>query len=206
MEPQLPTLRDHRIAMAAIVLAAGRSARMRPASKMLLPLNDGKTLLHHSVENVLALRPAETIVVVRPDLPEVARDLAGLPVRCVANPRYMEGMGTSLAAGILALGPGVEAALVVLGDEPFVSGRIFVRLVEAFLRERMPVTIPRYGEEFGPPTIFSRELFPLLATLEGDTGGRQIVAQQPELACVVPFPAEERPADVDTLEDYQALL
>ncbi len=85
------------------------------------------------------------------------------------------------------------------------NGRVFERLVEAFLRERMAVTIPRYGEHLGPPTIFSRELFPLLARLEGDVGGRQLVARQPELACVVPFAAEERPADVDTPEDYRAL-
>lgn len=204
MEPHIPALKDHRIAV--IVLAAGRGIRMRQASKLLLPLADGKTLLQHSVENALALRPAETLVVVRPDLPELEQSLDDLPVRCVANPRYAEGMGTSLAAGVLSLGPEIEAILVVLGDEPLVSGNIFGRLVEAFLRERRPVTIPRYGQQFGPPTIFSRELFPMLAKLEGDTGGRQIVAGQPGLACVVPFAAGERPADVDTLEDYQALL
>ncbi|HEX8228690.1 MAG TPA: nucleotidyltransferase family protein [Chloroflexia bacterium] len=204
MQPRLPALKDHHIA--AIVLAAGLGTRMRQAPKMLLPLNDGKTLLRHSVENVLALQPSQTIVVVRADLPELESSLTGLPVRCVPNPRYMEGMGISLAAGVLALDPDIEAVLVVLGDEPHVTGRIFERLVEAFLRERMPVTIPRYGEQFGPPTIFSREIFPLLAELEGDTGGRQIVARQPELACVVPFAAEERPADVDTPEDYRALL
>ncbi len=201
---QLPALKDHQIA--ALVLAAGRGTRMGDAPKMLLPLGDGKALLRHSVERVLALQPAETIVVVRPDLPQLERSLEGLPVRCVANSRYMEGMGTSLAMGVLGLGPDVEAALVVLGDEPFVSGRIFERLVEAFLREHMPVTIPRYGDHLGPPTIFSRELFPLLAKLEGDAGGRQIVARQPELACVVPFTAGERPADVDTPQDYRALL
>jgi molybdenum cofactor cytidylyltransferase len=204
MEHSPPSLKHHHIA--AIVLAAGRGIRMRQASKLLLPLGDGKTLLQHSIENVLALQPTETIVVVRPDLPELEQSLDGLPVRCVANPRYTEGMGTSLAAGVLALGPEIEAALVVLGDEPSVSGGIFGRLVEAFVRERRPVTIPRYGEQFGPPTIFSRELFPMLAQLEGDTGGRQIVARQPGLACVVPFTAGERPADVDTLADYQALL
>jgi molybdenum cofactor cytidylyltransferase len=204
MQPRLRALKDHHIA--AIVLAAGLGTRMRQAPKMLLPLNDGKTLLRHSVENVLALQPSQAIVVVRPDLPELESSLDDLPVRCVPNPRYMEGMGTSLATGVLALDPQTDAVLVVLGDEPHVTGLIFERLVEAFLRERMPVTIPRYGEQFGPPTIFAREIFPRLASLEGDTGGRQIVTRQPGLACVVPFAAEERPADVDTPEDYRALL
>ncbi len=204
MEPRLPALKVHHVA--CVVLAAGLGTRMRQAPKMLLPMSDGKTLLRHSVENALALQPAETIVVVRPDLPELEATLEGLPVRCIPNPRYMEGMGTSLAAGVLVVGPEIEAALVVLGDEPFVSVRIFERLVDAFLRERKPVTIPRYGEQFGPPTIFSRAIFPLLANLEGDTGGRQLVARQPELACVVPFTASERPADVDTFEDYRAIL
>ena len=189
-----------------MVLAAGRGIRMHHAPKMLLPLKDGKTLLRQAVENALALQPAEMLVVVRPDLPEMEDALSGLAVRRVTNHRYLEGMGTSLAAGITALAPGTEAVLVVLGDQPFISTRIFQGLVEAFLRARMPVTIPRYGEQVGPPTIFSRELFPVLAELEGDIGGRQIVARQPELACIVPFTAGERPADVDTLQDYQALL
>jgi molybdenum cofactor cytidylyltransferase len=204
MQTRLPALKDHHIA--AIVLAAGRGTRMGEAPKMLLPLSDGKTLLRHSVENALALQPAETLVVVRPDLPQLTVSLEGLSVRCVPNPRYQEGMGRSIAAGVQVLGPDIEAVLVVLGDEPFVAGRIFERLVEAFLRERKPVTIPRYGEQFGPPTIFSCKLFPLLAKLEGDTGGRQLVKQQPDLACVVPFAAEERPADVDTPDDYGVLL
>lgn len=204
MQPQLPALKDHNIA--AIVLAAGRGTRMGDAPKLLLPLKSGKTILRHAVENVVALQPLSTIAVVRPDLPEVEISLRDLPVRCVANPRYVEGMGTSLAAGIMALEPDVQAALVVLGDEPFVSARIFERLLEAYLRERKAVTIPRYGEQFGPPTIFSREIFPSLETQEGDAGGRHIVAGQADRVCIVQFKAEERPADVDTPDDYRVLL
>jgi molybdenum cofactor cytidylyltransferase len=146
----------------------------------------------------------EVIVVVRDDLPGLENALEGLPVRCVPNPRYQEGMGTSLSAGIGALSEAAKAALVTLGDMPSVSPQIVERLLESFLSERKAVTMPRYGEQVGPPTLFSREVFPRLTNLRGEAGGRRIVAESPELAAFVPFPESERPLDIDTPEDLEA--
>lgn len=194
--------------IAVIVAAAGKGTRMGEMPKLLLPLPlaAGKPLVRHTVEAALRLQPLVTVVVVRPDLPEVEACLADLPVRCVPNPRYMEGLGSSLAVGVAALGEEVGAVLALLGDMPSVDDGIFGRLIAAYLKERKAITIPSYGGQYGPPTIFSREAFPLLAGLLGDTGGRQLVERFPQLCCVVPFEEAERPEDVDTPQDYRALL
>jgi molybdenum cofactor cytidylyltransferase len=189
-----------------IVLAAGRGSRMGATPKLLLPLQGGIPIIWHAVSNALEWGPSEVVVVVRPDLPAIVEALADLPLTCVPNPRYMEGMATSLAAGISALSSRIDAALVVLGDEPYVADLIVMRLLAAYTNERKPVTIPKYGEQVGPPTLFARSIFPELLTLEGDIGGRQLLSKYPNLVCLVPFNQEDRPRDVDTPEDYRALL
>ena len=162
-------------------------------------------MIWHVARDALALGPFEVVVVVRPDLPEITGALGGLPVRCVPNPRYEQGMGTSLAAGIAALQSEVEAVIVLLGDMPYVARDVIERLVSASLSERKPVTMPLYGSEVGPPTIFARQVFPELLRLEGEAGGRQLIAARPEIACLVPFREDERPPDIDTVEDYRRI-
>jgi len=198
-------LSDHQISL--VLLAAGRGTRMGDASipKLLLPLAGGQPIVRHAGENALALEPTEIIVVVRPDLPAIEKALTGLPVVCVSNPRYMEGMGTSLALGVQSLGEATGAVLVMLGDEPSVPPAIVQALLDAYLQEQKPITTPVYGDQPGPPTLFSRALFPELSALEGDTGGRQLIARHPDLVCRVPFPAQARPRDVDTPEDYRSV-
>src|SRR5262245_35993146 len=103
--------------IAVIVLAAGASTRMG-RQKLTLPMGDGKPLVRAAVEQVLAADPEDVVVVLGREADAVASALAGLPVRTVMNPRYAEGQSTSLRAGVEALGPGVEAAIVALGDQP----------------------------------------------------------------------------------------
>ena len=195
-------LSDHNIAV--VLLAAGRGSRMGAAPKLLLPLHDGLPVLRHSTCNALALHPTEVIVVVRPDLPALAEALEGLPVRIVTNPRFDEGMSTSIQAGIAALDEAAQAALLLLGDEPHVFPAIIDALVAVYASAGKPITIPLYGDEVGPPAIFARSFFPELDRLTGDAGARQLVALYPDLVAFVQFPAEARPRDIDTPEDYQS--
>jgi molybdenum cofactor cytidylyltransferase len=198
-------LSDHHISI--ILLAAGRGTRMSMGigPKLLLPMGDGLPIVRHAAEGALELGPEELIVVVRPDLPAIEVALSGLAARCVANPRFMEGMGTSLAVGARSVGERTEAILVMLGDEPVVVPDIVRALVDAYLRESKPITTPMYGRQPGPPTLFSRDLFAELSNLKGDTGGRQIIASHPEMVCRVSFPQDARPHDIDTPDDYRGL-
>lgn len=195
-----------RLPIAVIILAAGRGTRMGQQPKLLLPLADGRPLLWHSASNALILRPKEVIVVTRPDLPELAAAVSNLTVRCIPNYRYAEGLGTSLAAGIGALQERTEAALVMLGDEPYVDPSIIEAIIAAYRKEHKPITMPLYGDRPGPPTLFARELFSELLKLEGDTGGRQLAREYPDRVYFVHFDEAIRPKDIDTQEDYQSIL
>ena len=188
--------------IAAIVLAAGASARMG-RQKLTLPMADGRPLVRAAVEQVLAAGLDDAVVVLGREAEAVASALRGLPIRTVVNPRYAEGQSTSLRAGLDALAPGTEAAIVALGDQPLPDPGVNRRLVEAFRASGRAIVAPVYREGRGNPVLFAASVFDELRRVEGDRGGRPVIARDPRRVAEVPVDAP-MPADIDTPEDYEA--
>ena len=194
------SLKKHRIAV--VVLAAGLSSRMGGQHKLRLPLRDGRTVLEHAVDRAASWQPAQLVVVLQPEATDLAEALAGLPVQVVANPDYASGMSSSLRVAVSALSEQVAAVLVLLGDQPSIDGAIIASLLQAYEEEGRDITIPVYGDVAGPPTLFTRAVFPELVALSGDEGGRQVVRKDPSRVSRVALPAHSMPPDIDTVEDY----
>src|SRR5262249_9225346 len=108
-EPPVPAGRR----IAAVVLAAGRSTRMRGPDELVAEIA-GRPLVRIVVEEALASRAKPVIVVVGHQRAEVEKALAGLPVQLVHNPDFAQGLGTSLKAGIAAVPAEADGAIVCL--------------------------------------------------------------------------------------------
>ena len=145
----------------SVVLAAG-AARRFGGRKQLAPLR-GRPLLEHALAAAAAGPSEETLLVLGAHAEEVERgvELGGATVvRC---PDWERGQGASLRAGLAALGPAVAAALVALGDEPFVSPEASRRLLAA-RRPGIAALRAAYSGRPGHPVLIERELFePLTA-------------------------------------------
>src|SRR5437667_3270991 len=109
------SVRPHAL-IAAIVLAAGKSERMG-SPKALLRFG-GQTFLERILSTVEQSKIDTVRVVVGRHRDEIARAMPGLPF--VFNPDYEQGMSTSIQAGIRALPPETEAAVLLLVDHPLV--------------------------------------------------------------------------------------
>ena len=106
--------------VAAIVLAAGRGSRFGDEPKLLARL-DGKTLIRHVAEAAVGSSVDPVIVVTGHRSEEVGTELQGLPVQIIHNPLFGQGLSTSLRAGFSSLPPTTRAAIILLGDMPFVK-------------------------------------------------------------------------------------
>ena len=104
----------------ALILAGGRGERFWPMSrpgrpKQLLPLADGKILLTATLERLDGIvEPEHTFILTGRDLAPAVRTLVGDRAKVVAEP---VGRNTAPAVGLgalLALGAGVEDAMLVL--------------------------------------------------------------------------------------------
>ena len=90
-------------AVSAILLAAGRASRMGKL-KQLMPLGES-TILEQTLDNLLASKVSEVIVVLGYKAEEITRRLSGRPAKVVVNPLYRKGIGTSIAAGLKFVEP-----------------------------------------------------------------------------------------------------
>lgn len=188
--------------IAGVVLAAGSSSRF--GGQKLLALLDGTPVVRWSVEALLEAGLADVVVVLGRDAPEVRAALAGLPVRCVTNAAYAQGLSGSLRAGVMALGDTVTAAVLALGDQPRVGAAVVRALCEAYRESRSPIVVPVYEGVRGNPVLVDRSLFGELLAVTGDEGARGVIARDAARVHRVELPYA-MPADVDTRADLERL-
>ena len=185
----------------AIVLAAGGGSRFG-GGKLLARLG-GQPILEVVLHNLREAPVDEIIVVVGADAERLREVCERYGVRTVANEEWELGQSTSVLAGLRACGG--EAAVVLLGDQPFVGAEAVERLVAAFA-EGAKVAVATYGGKRRNPVLFSREVWPLLeAELAGDEGARSVLQRHPDLVVDVPCEGVGDPTDVDTREDLKRL-
>jgi molybdenum cofactor cytidylyltransferase len=195
--------KGHRIA--GLILAAGRSTRMGGPNKLLEEIN-GKALVRHVAEHVLASRAKPVIVITGHQKERVERALDGLPVTFVHNPDFAEGLSTSLKTGIAAVPVDADGAIVCLGDMPQVSAKLIDRLIAAFDPERGAlVVIPTIAGKRGNPVLWARRFFPDLSGVEGDVGARHLIGGYAEAVAEVPLDDAGALTDVDTPEALTAV-
>jgi molybdenum cofactor cytidylyltransferase len=201
--PPFDRLADALLPVGGVVLAAGSSTRMSGPQKLLLEF-DGRPMIKTVIEAASDGGCHQIVVVYSSD--EV-KEAVGVEAELVHNPRAQQGMATSLQAGLRAMRPDMEAAVVMLGDQPMVGSRTVAALLRSWRREgsRPAVAVAR-GEEgkWAPPVVLARELWEELMALEGDAGARQLLDRRPELVDVVP--TLDRLDDVDTPEDYANIV
>lgn len=198
-----------------VVLAAGASERMGEPKQLLR--YGGETLLRRAVRAALdsRCRPAVVVLGARSELlideAAGARVEEGDGARVVVNQGWAEGMASSIRCGLNAIEEEtqgrMDASVFMLCDQPFVTGEVVNRLLEAYETKRPPLVASEYpsGVErtLGVPALFSRTLFQELLELRGDEGARRVIRRHASEAVTVAVP--EAVFDVDTREDYMLL-
>ena len=171
--------------------------------KLLLTLR-GQTLLGRVIAAARASRCDDVLVILGEMADRVGQEAVAAGIRTILNRRYREGMGTSIAAGIGALPPECEAAVVLLADQPCLDPDTINALIDTYRASAKPLVAARYGNVVGAPTLIARSLFAEAAALSGDVGARTLIKKHPDLVAEVPI-RPEASWDVDTPEDLARL-
>jgi CTP:molybdopterin cytidylyltransferase MocA len=189
--------------VSAIVLAAGAGSRFG-GGKLMAPFG-GRTLIEATLSGLRGAPVDEIIVVVGAEGERLRSLSTAYETRIVENPCWIEGMSTSVRAGLQACASDVRAAVICLADQPLVGAEAVERLVEAF-KQGARVAVATYGGEMRNPVLFARGVWPLLLReMSGDRGARVFLKHHQGMVTEVACDDVADPADVDTVEDLRRL-
>jgi CTP:molybdopterin cytidylyltransferase MocA/SAM-dependent methyltransferase len=191
--------------IAAIVLAAGAASRF--GGGKLLAAVEGRPILQHVLDRLAVSGIGDVIVVLGVDASTIENAIDWRAERRVHNPDPSRGLSSSLQVGLAAVADDVDAAMIVLGDQPLVPPRAIRALLDARVDDARPVVVPVYGDGAGRnPVLLGRAAFSLAAEATGDRGLGPLLADHPELVREIPIRVEGGNPDVDTRADHVALL
>lgn len=188
-----------------IILAAGSSSRLgQPKQKLIYK---GKSLLRHAIDEGLASLCSVVVLVLGADALTNRRELEEHPdIHIVINQNWQNGMSSSIKAGIselLTIEPHITQAIIMLCDQPFVDADILNKLIKEKMLSSKDISACSYDNTIGTPVLFDRSFFPLLISLEGSQGAKNLVYENIDLVVLVPFPFGN--IDIDTMDDFEKL-
>ena len=221
-----------RLALAALVLAAGAGSRFaagaggslsagagsglstHPDTKLLVDI-DGEPMLARVLRAVRAFEPVTMVVVLGHNAVAIEQAIDWHDEVRVRNHAPELGLASSLQVGIdmlRALPLLVDGVFIVLGDQPMLDTGVMHALAEAAAHGRSgsgagerPIIAPTYAEHAGPrnPVLLMRPAWHLVDGLRGDHGLSRLMAEHQYL--VLDVPVGGRMPDIDRPEDLRAL-
>lgn len=201
------------ISLGVILLAAGASVRLGKPKQLLAW--KGQTLLQYVLSQVQSIELPElkekkiAIVLgahassITPSItPALASDVRDTANTLVYNEQWQSGMASSLRCGIKALQEqgDIDALLLCLCDQPFITSAHFEKLLTALMIESKGIVASHYRDTDGVPAVFATKYHSALAALQGDQGARALLKLHADDMLSVDCP--EAAWDIDTHEDY----
>ncbi|MFE7429029.1 MULTISPECIES: nucleotidyltransferase family protein [unclassified Streptomyces] len=191
--------------VAGLLLAAGGGRRLGGRPKALLD-HRGRPLAEHALR-VLRAGGCDRVQVVLGAAADEVRERADLTGCAVTvNPRWTEGMGSSLRAGLGALaGTDADAALVLLVDQPGIGPEAVAR-VRSACRSRAGLVAAAYGGERGHPVLIGADRWAdVAAEAVGDRGARSYLRAHRDALVLVECSDVAEAYDIDGPEDLRRL-
>ncbi len=196
-----------RVAVGAVLLAAGAGSRLGGRPKSLLELG-GVPLIRRQLIALSGAGVDEVVVVLGHHAEWIEPVVMSFPVTLVRNPKPDDGQVSSQRLGLAALTGRLDAVIVALADQPLIDAQDITALIGAF--EQRPagasVVYPEVAGERGNPVMFTAEVREHILAGAAHVGCRQWQAANP--AAVAPFVTDNRryKVDIDTFDDLERFV
>lgn len=194
--------------IAGLLLAGGKSSRMGEP-KQLLPAGES-SLLDRSLDQALRSKLASVILVLGFQASRIREALQpktdSKKLSIIENPRYREGISSSIIAGLAEVEDRFDHVMIMLADMPHVTWNLIDLLIKKYGDAGLPLgAVVKKGRRTHP-VVINRIYYEELRGLQGDKGARDLFEKHADKVCLVEPPEEYDDMDIDTPEDYDRYL
>ncbi|MCB2214815.1 MAG: NTP transferase domain-containing protein [Desulfobulbaceae bacterium] len=174
--------------------------------KPLAPLGDS-TVLEQVLNTLRSAGVGQVLVVSGHRSEDLAPVVASAGGRLVFNSHHLDGMFTSVQAGVNALDQKCPGFFLLPADIPLIRVSTLRRMSREFTRENIDLVHPVFLGRRGHPPIISLRLLPWIMQSDGRGGLRHVLGrfEQARPDSVMPLPVADSGIirDMDTEEDYR---
>ncbi len=156
-------LQPSRLRIAAVVLAAGHTGYSNT-----MPLAG-------IADSFLSVGVDDIIMVVGDHAEQAKQELCHRNVKLVINTDYGNSLSKSLRFGLKMLTPQTRAVMLALGNRPFITPEIILKIIRAYKTSKTTLIVPTYSQMRGHPVLFDTCLVPELLKAQGRVGGRAVI-------------------------------
>ncbi|MCL7755034.1 nucleotidyltransferase family protein [Polaribacter sp. Z022] len=191
---------DNMNSIAVLVLAAGKSSRMKDI-KQLLKINN-KTLLETALENGKKINPDNVICVLGAHAEKIKKETSTKNITYIFNNNFEKGLSSSIVCGVNYIAKehsNLTSILILLADQPKIDFQFLNELVSIYQKNTTKIVASSYGDKKGVPAIFPKIYFEKLKLLKGDKGAKEFLnSNNIDIASINSL----KLIDIDTKEDY----
>ncbi|NET70536.1 MAG: nucleotidyltransferase family protein [Sphaerospermopsis sp. SIO1G2] len=167
----------------------------------------GENLVNSTIKKAVSSVCDPVILILGANAEIIHNQISESEIKILENQNWQLGMSTSICCGmteIMTNYPDLEAVIITVCDQPFLSTEIINNLVDSFNIHQKPIIACEYADTLGVPVFFHQKYFHKLAHLTEDMGARKLIKMYKSDVFSIPFPLGA--IDIDTPQDYQQLL
>ena len=160
-------------------------------------------MLGHVIEVLKAAGVGDVLVVVGGDREAVEAIAAAGEARTAFNPGYAgDEMLGSLQLGLRAMSAHTEAALITLGDQPYIREETVRSILDEYHESSAALIVPSYHMRRGHPWLIARQLWQSVLGLSSSQTPRDFLNQQSNAIHYLKVDTPTILQDLDTPADY----
>jgi molybdenum cofactor cytidylyltransferase len=191
--------------LSLIVLAAGKSTRMRGRNKLLAKVKN-QSMIRNVVEAGLKSKVDEVIVVLGWEADKIRKALDDLPCRIVVNKDYAKGQSSSVKAGLNEVGATTQAVLILPGDVAMADAASINLVINEYARRKRPIIVAAHEGKPGHPILFDKGLFKEVEQIDEQSFGlKSVIEKHRRDMRLIEAGSPNVLRDIDTPEDLKKL-
>ena len=134
---------------------------------------------------------------------DIKKQIKNKKLEIIHNPNWERGNKQFIKCGLNNLGPGTEAVIIFIVDQPFLKSELISEILQKFSTSKANIIAACVSGQIVHPVLYRKDVFSKLMELKGDVGGKAIFGN--EFVETVNWDDEKLLLDIDSINDLEKI-